>query len=205
MFRAQPVTNLAGHVQMNAAILDPEFQGRITLCSNTKSTSPARDSNTSNAPASTQAPSTPGTSGFGSASSPADTFAYHYEPTPQEAEQNLHTFTTKQLKYFPFIFFPDNTTAERLRQEHPFLWLCIMVTSSRVIAQQQALSKQIRDIIAQRLIYESQCSLDLLLGLLVFIGWYDHVDILNDCAMLTIKSGPTYKPIPNPTCHYMPN
>lgn len=61
------------------------------------------------------------------------------EPSPVEAEEYLINFHTCKSKYFPFVAIPSNTGAQQLRQERPFLWLCIMAVSSKSTAQQQLL------------------------------------------------------------------
>lgn len=94
------------------------------------------------------------------------------EPSPVEAEQNLLHFQTYKSKYFPFMSLPSTTTAKQLRQDRPFLWLCIMAVGSKSTSQQQALGSRIRQTIAQELVVQSERSIDHLLGLLTFIGWY---------------------------------
>ena len=94
------------------------------------------------------------------------------EPSPVEAEEYLATFHTYKSKYFPFVYVPPTTTAPQLRQERPFLWLCIMTIASRSTSQQQVLGSKIRETIAQEMLLKSEQSIDLLLGLLAYIGWY---------------------------------
>lgn len=94
------------------------------------------------------------------------------EPSPVEAESYLINFQTCKSKYFPFIYIPSTTTAQDLRQERPFLWLCIMTVGSKSISQQQILGTRIRQTVAQEMVIESEKSIDLLLGLLTFCWWY---------------------------------
>jgi hypothetical protein len=171
---AQPALTIVGDTEVRAVIPDHhEPRGRT-------SPSLGRSSSGTTANASGQTVLTPGTGAFGSSTgSPADNFVCPYEPTLPEAEENLNIFITKQLKYFPFVYISPTTTAEQLRQERPFLWLCIMAISSKIIAQQQSLNKRIENIVAQRLLYESEYSLDLLLGILAFIGWYETPEPVN--------------------------
>lgn len=166
MFQAQPALSIVGGVQATALGLDYHEPRRRT-----SSASGRKGSGTSG---SSQTVLTPGTSAYGSTTgSPADSPACTYEPSLAAAEDCLHVFCTKHLKYFPYVHISAETTAERLHQERPFLWLCIMAICSKIVAQQEALSKRIQNIVAQRLLYESDYSLDLLLGLLAFIGWYE--------------------------------
>jgi hypothetical protein len=94
------------------------------------------------------------------------------EPSPVDAEEYLINFRTCKLKYFPFIYIPSTTRAQQLRQERPFLWLCIMAVGSKSKSQQQILGSKIRQKIAHELVVQSERNVDLLLGILAFIGWY---------------------------------
>lgn len=109
------------------------------------------------------------------ASSASPTYPYTLpegaEPTIEEAEIYFHSFCTRNLPHFPFIQFQDGMTARQLRQERPFFWLCIMTMSSTVIQRQITLGKVIREIAARELVVEGKRNLDLLLGLVCFVGW----------------------------------
>ena len=117
---------------------------------------------------------TPGTSDPGSTShqSPNSDTSHSIEPSPHEAEEYLDIFRTQKSKHFPFIYIPSTTSAQQVFQERPFLWLCIMAMSSKSLSQQLALSNKIRNILAQQMLLENEKDLDLLLGLLAYIGWY---------------------------------
>ena len=94
------------------------------------------------------------------------------EPSPVDAEEYLTIFHTHKSKYFPFVYVPSTTTAQQLREERPFLWLCIMTIASRSTAQQQVLGSKIRHTLAEEMLLKSEQSVDLLLGLLAYVGWY---------------------------------
>ena len=93
------------------------------------------------------------------------------EPSPLQAEEYLTLYHTYKSIYLPFVSIPSVTTARQLREERPFLWLCIMTVASRSTQQQQLLGKKVRDTIAQEMISKSSQNLDLLLGLLAYIAW----------------------------------
>jgi hypothetical protein len=76
------------------------------------------------------------------------------------------------LPYLPFIVLPASTTAQDLRQERPFLWLCIMAVSSKSSLQQMALGKEIRLTLGREVVLDGNRSLDLLLGVIVYVTWY---------------------------------
>jgi hypothetical protein len=171
IFNAQPVVSNTGHGQASIIVPDHEFRGDLQSYG-TYPTPSARSSSATYAQLPAQVILTPGTSTFSShPASPANTFAYMHEPTSTDADYYLKLFRTQHLKYFPFVHIPPETTAEQLQQQSPFLWLCIMSIFTQGIVQQQALNKQIKSVVAQRLLHDSESSMDLLLGLLAFIGW----------------------------------
>ena len=99
------------------------------------------------------------------------------EPSPLEAEQCLTIFRIHKSEYFPFVHIPPTTTANQLRQERPFLWLCVMMVASRSTSQQQVLGNKVRDKLAQEMVIKSEQNIDLLLGILAYIGWYGAVKL----------------------------
>ena len=114
-----------------------------------------------------------------SSKSPVSLLSNPVGPSPVEAEQYLTTFHNYKAKYFPFVYIPSTTTAQQLRQERPFLWLCIMTIASRSTSHQQILGSQIQNVVAQEMLIKSGQSIDLLLGLLAYIGWYGVPGIRN--------------------------
>ena len=104
--------------------------------------------------------------------SPGSVLHDSVEPSSIEAEQYLTIFRAHKAKYFPFVYVPPTTTAKQLRQTRPFLWLCIMAIASKSTSQQQVLGSEIRRLLAQEMLLKSGQTIDLLLGLLAYIGWY---------------------------------
>jgi hypothetical protein len=92
--------------------------------------------------------------------------------SPSEAEEVLFDFRTQKLKFLPCIYILATTTPEEMLQERPFLWHCIVAMASKSTAQQQVLVAKVRETLNQRMLHESEGSLDLLLGILAFIAWY---------------------------------
>lgn len=88
-----------------------------------------------------------------------------------EVEECLNHFRTFKLQYFPFVHIPFEKSAGQLRKERPFLWLCVMAISTKSTARQHEIGLKIRQIVAQEMVVQSDKSIDLLLGLLAFIGW----------------------------------
>ncbi|KAH8810878.1 hypothetical protein F5884DRAFT_672828 [Xylogone sp. PMI_703] len=91
-----------------------------------------------------------------------------------QAEEYLLYFQDYMSQYFPFVHIASTTTTLELQKERPFLWLCIMMASSKSTSQQQLLKQKIRQIVAQEMVVDSEKRIDLLLGLLAFIGWANY-------------------------------
>lgn len=91
-----------------------------------------------------------------------------------EAEESLHLFRSEKLKYFPFVHIPQSVTAAQLRAESPFLWQSIMASSSKSASRQQALGRQLQNMITEQAFGQHQRSLDILLGTLGFLGWMTY-------------------------------
>lgn len=129
-----------------------------------------------------------------------------YEPSPVKAEEYLDNFQTRKSKYFPFIYIPSATKAHHLQQERPFLSLCIMAVGSKSTSQQQVLGSKIRQTIAQELVFQSEKNIDLLLGLLTFIGWAHYqvhskpfLTVFTQLAMSLVFEFGLNKPVPKDT------
>jgi hypothetical protein len=145
--------------------------------------------------------STPATTGSIASSYHIQLSDINSEPSPAEAEEYLINFQAHKLKYFPCIYISPTTSAQQLRLERPFLWLCIVRLGSKSTSQQQILGNRIRQTIAQEMVARSEKNMDLLLGLLTFIGWYiiDHSS-KSEAQILTLYIGPTTKSLTNHFC-----
>jgi hypothetical protein len=93
------------------------------------------------------------------------------ELTASEADAGLATFAAHMFKFFPFVYIPPNTNAGELRTQRPFLILCMAAISSKQAERQRELFGMMRETIAQKLVITVEPSIDLLLGLLTFLGW----------------------------------
>lgn len=104
---------------------------------------------------------------------PSHTKSAYYvrpEPTPEEAEIYLSKFR-EWLSNFPFMHIPSDLTAEALRRERPFLWMSIMNMTSMSLPQQHMLRERVREEVANRLVLNHERTMDILLGLLAYLGW----------------------------------
>lgn len=98
---------------------------------------------------------------------------HEMEPTGVQAEEYFTVFLTQMLPYFPCIYVPPGTTAQKLRRDRPFTWVCIMAIASKSSAQRRILFDRIKQTVARRLVHEYTCrELDMLQGILLYLGWY---------------------------------
>ncbi|KAK3381906.1 hypothetical protein B0H63DRAFT_215775 [Podospora didyma] len=97
-----------------------------------------------------------------------------YHPTPYEAEDNLETFRKYMLIFLPLVYLPPTMTQRQLREQSPFLWFNIMAVTCKQVDHQMSMSDAIRVFLAHKMVVEHEKSIDLLLGLLVFIGWKQY-------------------------------
>ena len=94
--------------------------------------------------------------------------------TPEEkaeAEECLRFFRTRYLSFFPCIYISEPVTAEQLRAERPFLWLAIMTVACQAAHRQLALGDTMQHIVAQKTLIEHEKNMDLVNGLIIFLGW----------------------------------
>ena len=87
-----------------------------------------------------------------------------------EAQRVLDVFMARNLDWLPFVFLPD-TDVSRLYAHRPILWLGIMATCAKTQPEVHRLGNIFRQTIAQKMVVKAEKSIDLLLGMLVFIGW----------------------------------
>ncbi|KAJ9142483.1 Transcriptional regulator WAR1 [Pleurostoma richardsiae] len=125
--------------------------------------------------------------------------------TPEEAEQNLSIFREQMLYYLPLVYMAPRTTARQVREERPFLWFNIMAITTNSIMDQMLMSTAIRGHIAHKMVVENQKSVDLLLGLLVFLGWShfhrrerSHFTLMSSLAMSLVYDLGLHKPPAEP-------
>lgn len=93
------------------------------------------------------------------------------EPSPLQADEYLAIFRTHMLRFFPAFRLEPDIVSQQLKQEKPFLWLCIMCVACTSTSHQLLLGDSIKQIVAREIVYKSQKNMDFLLGLLVFIAW----------------------------------
>ncbi|TRX93002.1 hypothetical protein FHL15_006140 [Xylaria flabelliformis] len=92
-----------------------------------------------------------------------------------EAEETLAFFRLHHLQFFPFVYIPPEMTAAQLSRDRPYLWLVIRAVCCRSPVKQAALSRQIREELAHRILVSCERTIDMLLGALCLLGWTMHL------------------------------
>jgi hypothetical protein len=93
-----------------------------------------------------------------------------------ESDEVLLSIYMNQLSNrFPFVIIPPGTTVQHLKATRPFLLKVIrMVASVRNLRSVRAQSQAIIRYISDAMLMRSERSLDLLQGILVFLGYYHY-------------------------------
>ncbi|KAH8878736.1 hypothetical protein GQ53DRAFT_756489 [Thozetella sp. PMI_491] len=86
---------------------------------------------------------------------------------PIEAEEYLQFFKDVYLPAFPLLFLPPETSAAQLRTEKPWLWLAIQSVCCKSASRKSVLEDELCNNFAQRVLVQSERSLDLLLAHMV--------------------------------------
>jgi hypothetical protein len=77
------------------------------------------------------------------------------------------------LSYFtPYVQLPPEWTVESMLRSRPVLSLAIMVVMSHGHDSQRHLDTKLRQTLSQRILAQRQANLDILQGLLVYLGWF---------------------------------
>lgn len=64
------------------------------------------------------------------------------------------------------------SSAAQLQRDRPYLWLNISAICCRSPVKQAALSRQIREELAHKILVSCERNIDMLLGSLCLLGWY---------------------------------
>jgi len=84
----------------------------------------------------------------------------------------LDHFRNRLCLSFPFVVVPPSITVEELYLSRPFLYQSIIAVTSHKPDDQRELSRLFMKQVAERMFVNSERTLDLLLGILVFAGWF---------------------------------
>ena len=95
---------------------------------------------------------------------------------PVESDETLLSIYRNQLSSpMPFVIIPAGTTSGQLQATRPFLMKVIrMVASVRHLRLVRGLSRAVMEYISDAMLMKSERSLDLLQGILIFLGTYHY-------------------------------
>ncbi|RGP73280.1 hypothetical protein FSPOR_2239 [Fusarium sporotrichioides] len=117
-------------------------------------------------------------------------------PPPPGSDQELLNLYRKEFQALnPFVIIPSGVTAAKLREMRPFLMASIrMVTSNRSLRSMRAQMYHLMKHVADHMLIRSERSLDLLLGIIVIVTWYQyhcfmHAQLNNLIALATTLVG----------------
>ncbi|KAL9562511.1 hypothetical protein ACKAV7_013594 [Fusarium commune] len=92
-----------------------------------------------------------------------------------EAQILLDNYRTKAVQHFPFVPISSGTTVASLRADKPFLFMCIMATMKfGNCTIQRQIGEEIRNQAHQRVLMQSESTLEILQGLLIYLAWYQY-------------------------------
>ncbi|OQE05011.1 hypothetical protein PENVUL_c028G03666 [Penicillium vulpinum] len=105
---------------------------------------------------------------------------------PSSESLSLNSFRSRMLHHFPFVHLPAHLTAEQLRLDRPFLFQAIVCVTSVSVEDKRASSLELKCALCERIFLQElpqqkqqqqkQQTVDLLLGLLVYIAWgWEHL------------------------------
>ncbi|CAH0057814.1 unnamed protein product [Clonostachys solani] len=95
---------------------------------------------------------------------------------PLESDEALLAIYRSQLSArFPFVILPSSSTPRQMLVERPFLFKVVrMVASVRSLSSMRGQSRSVLRHVSEAMLLRSERSLDLLQGILVFLGFYHY-------------------------------
>ncbi|KAF4854112.1 hypothetical protein CGCSCA4_v001781 [Colletotrichum siamense] len=113
-------------------------------------------------------------------------------PSTDASAEDLERFRSLLLPNFPFICFPSDKSFEKLQKERPFLCEAIRCVAPPSASEKRTRARKLKQILGETMFCEEKspskyASMDLLLGLLVYIAWgWDHV--LSGCSLTRLMT-----------------
>ncbi|KAF5020108.1 hypothetical protein F66182_7871 [Fusarium sp. NRRL 66182] len=96
-------------------------------------------------------------------------------PPPASDEELLNIYRRELQVLHPFVVVPESVTAARLKETRPFLMSSIrMVASFKSLRSMRAQMYYLMRHIADHMLIRSERSLDLLLGIIIIVAWYQY-------------------------------
>ncbi|KIX02452.1 uncharacterized protein Z518_08393 [Rhinocladiella mackenziei CBS 650.93] len=113
----------------------------------------------------------------------ADEF-FHTPLAPVMEEKLFSHFRTEMSQYFPFVVVPPDATAVAFKEGKPFLFRCCVTAACHPDPHvQRQLVEELLRYLGDRMLLNSERSLDLLQGVLVLIAWYQFYNHYNPQLM----------------------
>ncbi|KAF5254691.1 hypothetical protein FANTH_624 [Fusarium anthophilum] len=92
-----------------------------------------------------------------------------------EAQSLLDNYRSKAVQHFPFVPISSEITVSHLRSAKPFLFMCVMATMKfDNCSIQHQIGEEIRNQAHQRVLMQSESTLEILQGLLIYLAWYQY-------------------------------
>lgn len=116
-------------------------------------------------------------------------------PPPDSDEALLNIYRNELQINHPFVIIPPTMSAATLVSERPFLMASVrMVSSFRSLRSMRSQMYHLMKTISERMLVQSERSMDLLLGLIVVMGWYQyhcpiHAQLSNLVGLATALAG----------------
>ncbi|KAF7560362.1 hypothetical protein G7046_g3777 [Stylonectria norvegica] len=126
-------------------------------------------------------------------------------PPPDTDDALLNFYRTQLQRLHPFVIIPSTISAASLKSTRPFLMSAIrMVASVRSLTSMRAQMYHLMKHIADHMLVRSEKSLDMLLGIIVIVGWYQYHcfvhaqlnTLLHLAATLVEELGLRHQPLP---------
>ncbi len=97
-------------------------------------------------------------------------------PGPVDSDDSLLAiFRAELMPVYPFVVIPGDMSAETLKAQKPFLMSAVrMVSSLRSLQSMRGQMFQIMGYLADHMLLRAERSVDLLMGLVVVLGWYHY-------------------------------
>lgn len=101
-------------------------------------------------------------------------------PPPDSDDALLAFFQNEMMPAFPFVIVPHGVSADALTAARPFLMSAIrMVASFRSMKSIRGQMFQIMSYIGDHMLVRSERSLDLLMGIVIILGWFHYHCIMH--------------------------
>ena len=111
--------------------------------------------------------------GISAKGTPCASLCYPLE-SDRECAEYLEAFRSVMIPMCPIVCLPPSLTVDEMKEQRPFLWLVIRAVCSKVSTRQKALGLEVRKEMGRLILIENSKTLDLLLGILVYVGWGQH-------------------------------